>query len=82
VPAPLTLTVVRAGAGSGTVTITQGDIPCEITCSASYDNGTVVTLTASARYGVFPQRLERRQLLWERLLHSDHVGRHHRHRDV
>jgi len=60
VPAPLTLTVVRAGAGSGTVTITQGDIACEITCSASYDNGTVVTLTASARYGVFLQRLERR----------------------
>jgi len=60
VPAPLTLTVVRAGTGSGTVTITQGDIACEITCSASYDNGTVVTLTASARYGVFLQRLERR----------------------
>jgi len=27
-------------------------------------------------------RLERRRLLWERLLHSDHVGRHHRHRDI
>jgi len=42
-----TLSVVRQGAGSGTVTSSPAGINCGATCSASYDSGTVVTLTAT-----------------------------------
>jgi len=45
--APNTLTVNRAGTGSGTVTSDPPGIDCGATCSASYANGTVVTLTAT-----------------------------------
>jgi hypothetical protein len=41
------LTVSRAGSGSGTVTSSPAGIDCGASCSASYDAGTVVTLTAT-----------------------------------
>ena len=41
------LAVNRAGAGAGTVTSTPAGVDCGNTCSASYDSGTVVTLTAT-----------------------------------
>jgi hypothetical protein len=41
------LDVVRAGAGTGTVTSSPAGITCGGTCSAEYDNGTPVTLTAA-----------------------------------
>src|SRR2546430_3346977 len=46
-----TLTVNPAGAGSGTVTSNDGLIICPGTCLATYDSGTVVTLTAAAASG-------------------------------
>src|SRR5439155_20398798 len=48
-----TLTVAPAGTGSGTVT--SGESPprinCGATCSAAYDSGTGVTLTAAPASG-------------------------------
>jgi uncharacterized repeat protein (TIGR02543 family) len=41
-----TLAVSKAGAGTGTVTSNVGGINCGSTCSATYDSGTTVTLTA------------------------------------
>jgi len=51
-----TLTATKAGTGSGTVTSTSNpasptQINCGATCSASYDSGTVVTLTAAPATG-------------------------------
>ena len=46
---PLNVTV--AGAGSGTVTSSPNGISCSSGCSASYDTGTAVTLTADAASG-------------------------------
>ncbi len=47
-PVPrLTLSVVREGTGSGTVTSNPAGINCGTACAASYDSGTVVTLTAT-----------------------------------
>lgn len=46
-----TLTVNRSGAGSGTVTSSPAGISCGSTCSASFNSGTSVTLTASAASG-------------------------------
>jgi len=46
-----TLTVSKAGAGNGTVTSTPAGISCGATCSANYDGGTVVTLTATPATG-------------------------------
>src|SRR5437867_1595386 len=45
-----TLTVTKAGNGSGTVTSSPPGINCGATCSASYDSGTVVTLTATPAF--------------------------------
>jgi hypothetical protein len=45
------LTVSKAGTGSGTVTSSPAGINCGSTCSANYDSGTVVTLTAGAAAG-------------------------------
>src|SRR5207245_74618 len=45
------LTVNKAGTGSGTVTSTPAGIDCGATCSAAYDSGTVVTLTATPASG-------------------------------
>jgi hypothetical protein len=42
-----TLTVNKDGTGSGTVTSSDGGINCGPTCVATYDSGTVVTLTAT-----------------------------------
>src|SRR2546425_241233 len=46
-----TLTVTKAGTGSGTVTSNPPGINCGVTCSAAYDSGTVVTLTATPATG-------------------------------
>ena len=46
-----TLAVTKNGSGIGTVTSDVGAIDCGITCSADYDDGTVVTLTAAAASG-------------------------------
>ena len=45
------LTVTRAGAGSGVVTSSPAGINCGGTCSASFNSGTVVTLTATPAAG-------------------------------
>ncbi|HLY37726.1 MAG TPA: CARDB domain-containing protein [Candidatus Binatia bacterium] len=47
----VTLHVTKVGAGSGTVTSTPSGIDCGATCSASYGQGTTVTLTAAAAPG-------------------------------
>ena len=46
-----TLTVTKGGSGTGTVTSSPTGIDCGVTCSASFSQGTVVTLTASAAAG-------------------------------
>jgi hypothetical protein len=46
-----TLTVSKTGTGSGTVTSSPNGINCGAVCSASYNNGTAVTLTASPTTG-------------------------------
>jgi uncharacterized repeat protein (TIGR02543 family) len=46
-----TLTVSRSGMGSGTVTSSPAGINCGSGCSAAYNQGTVVTLTATASAG-------------------------------
>ncbi len=45
------LAVVREGTGSGTVTSSPAGINCGATCSAAYDQGTMVTLTATPATG-------------------------------
>jgi hypothetical protein len=45
------LTVSKSGTGSGTVTSSPAGIDCGATCSASYNYGTSVTLTASPAGG-------------------------------
>lgn len=49
--ATATLTVSKAGSGAGTVTGAPAGIACGATCSFAYDQGTKVTLTASAAAG-------------------------------
>src|SRR5206468_2791674 len=46
-----TLSVMKFGAGSGTVTSNPPGIDCGATCSAAYDRGTTVALTATAAPG-------------------------------
>jgi len=46
-----TLSVSVAGIGSGSVTSSDGAIGCPGTCSATYDSGSSVTLTANANLG-------------------------------
>src|SRR5438093_79780 len=43
-----TLSVTRSGSGTGTVTSEPAGIDCGGTCSADFDDGTLVTLTATA----------------------------------
>jgi len=50
-PAAQTLTVTRTGTGSGLVTSDPAGIECGITCTADFDSGKVVTLTAAADHG-------------------------------
>jgi hypothetical protein len=45
------LSVSKAGTGSGTVTSSPAQIDCGATCSAYFDSGTVVTLTATPATG-------------------------------
>ncbi len=45
------LYVSASGSGSGTITSSQGGINCGSSCSAIYDSGTQVTLTATAAAG-------------------------------
>ena len=45
------LTVTRTGSGSGTVSADVGAISCGAICSDDYDEGTSVTLSASAAFG-------------------------------
>ncbi|MFZ9669733.1 MAG: virginiamycin B lyase family protein, partial [Solirubrobacterales bacterium] len=47
----LDLSVTRAGSGSGTVTSSVGGIDCGSSCSAQFDGGTSVTLTATPSPG-------------------------------
>jgi hypothetical protein len=54
VPPPPTrhrVTVTRAGAGSGRVTSNPGGIDCGSACSAQFDHGSTVSLSASADTG-------------------------------
>ncbi len=46
-----TLTVTKAGTGSGTVTSSPAGIDCGAACTASFADGTVVTLTATPATG-------------------------------
>jgi hypothetical protein len=45
-PQRFTLTVTKSGLGLGTVTSSPAGINCGVSCSALYDSGTAVTLTA------------------------------------
>ena len=47
----LTLSVAKAGSGSGTVTSSPGGISCGAACSATYKDGTLVTLTTKPASG-------------------------------
>src|SRR3989441_12535962 len=47
----VTLTVMDTGTGSGTVPSSDSGINCGATCSASYNSGTTVTLTATPAGG-------------------------------
>jgi photosystem II stability/assembly factor-like uncharacterized protein len=48
---PLNLTVTRTGTGSGTVTSNPAGINCGSTCSASFNSGSSVALTATPASG-------------------------------
>jgi secreted trypsin-like serine protease len=50
-PTQRLLTVAKQGGGQGTVTSSPSGINCGGTCSATFDDGTSVTLTASAASG-------------------------------
>ena len=50
-PAAYTLTVSKTGTGSGTVSSSPTGISCGSSCSASYNSGTSVTLTAAPATG-------------------------------
>jgi len=50
-PTQRTLTVAKNGTGSGTVTSQPAGIDCGATCSAQFDDGTPVVLTAGAGSG-------------------------------
>jgi hypothetical protein len=45
------LSVAKAGTGSGTVTSSPAGISCGATCTATFDSGTSITLTAAAASG-------------------------------
>ncbi|MDP2755168.1 MAG: PKD domain-containing protein [Nitrospirota bacterium] len=50
-PNTFTLSVTKAGTGSGTVTSSPAGINCGSTCSASFNQGTTVTLTPTPATG-------------------------------
>ncbi len=76
------LTVSKAGTGTGTVTSSPAGINCGATCVASYNTGTVVTLSAAPAAGSTLHRLVRRRLHRHRHLRRHHERRDHRHRDL
>ncbi|MBZ5490686.1 MAG: choice-of-anchor D domain-containing protein [Acidobacteriia bacterium] len=45
------LVVTRQGTGNGTVMSSDGSISCGVTCSANFNSGTIVTLTATPASG-------------------------------
>jgi hypothetical protein len=51
VPPVRSVTVAKAGDGTGTVSSTPAGIDCGVTCAASFEEGTVITLTAAADPG-------------------------------
>ena len=51
VPRTLTLSVTRPGTGQGTVTSSPAGIDCGSVCQAAFEEGTTVTLTATAVSG-------------------------------
>ncbi len=46
------LTIAETGGGSGTVNSSPAGISCGLTCTASFNSGTVITLTATPAAGV------------------------------
>jgi hypothetical protein len=50
-PSTFTLSVTKSGTGQGTVTSSPAGVTCGSTCSASFDAGAVVRLTATAPRG-------------------------------
>jgi hypothetical protein len=50
-PTSFTLTVTKSGTGTGTVASSPSGISCGTMCSASFDSGTVVNLTATPDSG-------------------------------
>lgn len=50
-PPKYALSVTKAGTGAGTVTSSPAGVECGATCSAEYDSGTSVTLTAAPASG-------------------------------
>jgi hypothetical protein len=50
-PAPVKLEIAKSGSGSGSVTSVPAGIDCGSTCSASFDAGTLLTLSATASPG-------------------------------
>jgi hypothetical protein len=48
---PFTLTVTKSGTGTGTITSSPAGISCGSSCSATFDSGTVVNLTATPDSG-------------------------------
>jgi hypothetical protein len=51
IPGKVSLTITKAGSGAGTVSSSPGGINCGSACSASFNEGTSVTLTASPASG-------------------------------
>lgn len=50
-PTTFSLSVTKSGTGTGTVTSSPSGINCGATCSANFNNGTQVVLTAAANSG-------------------------------
>ncbi len=45
------VSITKTGSGNGTVTSSPAGISCGSTCSANYEAGMIITLTAEAQYG-------------------------------
>ena len=73
-PVQFALTVTEAGTGTGTVTSSPSGINCPSTCSANYNSGTPVTLTATRRHRFNLRWLERSLLGHRKLLGDDERG--------
>lgn len=51
IPTQETLTVIRSGAGAGSISSMPAGIVCGSTCNAVFDNGTMITLSATPNPG-------------------------------